>query len=334
MCRKAKWLILCESICNAEKRNFELRMQSLQAIRAVDTLPAPPPRLGHAKRQHTLGMPVHCSGVGVHTGAAVNMRLLPSHPNTGIVFVRTDLNNGARIIPARWDRVVDTQLSTVIGNGEGGLVATIEHLMAALRAFDIDNALIEIDGPEVPVMDGSSAVFVQLLNSVELQEQNATRREIVVLKPVEVRGNGKSVRLEPCPVSCFSFDIAFTQELIREQHYDFTMTRNSFIRDISRARTFGFFEEIEHLRKLGFARGGSLDNAIVIKGDTVMNDGGLRYVDEFVRHKLLDAIGDMALAGAPLRGRFHGNCSGHSMNNQLLHALFADPEAWHLSETD
>lgn len=287
---------------------------------------------GSTARQQTLASVATCCGTGVHTGEKVSMRILPSRPDTGIVFIRTDLKNGARVIPARWDRVVDTQLSTVIGNGEGGLVATIEHLMAALRAFGIDNAVVEIDGPEVPVMDGSSAFFVDMLEDAGIREQDAQRREIVVLKPVEVIGKGKSVRLEPAAVPSFSFDISFPQKLIQHQHCDFRLTRSAFKSEISRARTFGFYEEIEHLRKMGFARGGSLENAIVIKDGAVMNEQGLRYSDEFVRHKLLDAIGDMALAGAPLRGRFYGNCSGHSMNNQLLRALFSDPEAWRLSE--
>ncbi len=284
-------------------------------------------------RQHTLRAPVACSGVGVHTGAIVSFRLMPADINTGILFVRTDLKNGARNIPALWDRVVDTKLCTVIGNGEGGLVATIEHLMAALRASGIDNATVEIDGPEVPVMDGSAAAFMTLIEEMGLAEQNAPRREIVVNKSIEVLGNNKSARLEPAPNAQFSFDISFKSKLIHKQHRDFTLSAAGFKADISRARTFGFFEEVEQLQKMGFARGGTLDNAIVIKDDKVMNEGGLRYDDEFVRHKLLDAVGDMALAGAPIRGRFIGNCSGHAMNNELLRAMFADPETWHLEDS-
>jgi UDP-3-O-[3-hydroxymyristoyl] N-acetylglucosamine deacetylase len=286
------------------------------------------------KKQHTLRAAAACSGIGVHTGEKVSFRILPSDPDTGIVFVRTDLKNGARNIPARWDRVVDTKLCTVIGNGEGGLVATIEHLMAALRAAGVDNATVEIDGPEVPVMDGSAAAFVDLIDDAGLAEQTAPRREIRVLKPVEVFDKNKSVRLEPSAGSQFSFTISFAHKLIRNQQRDFMLSPPAFKTELSRARTFGFFEEVEQLQQMGFARGGSLDNAIVIKGDAVMNKDGLRYDDEFVRHKILDAVGDLALAGAVLRGKFVGNCSGHSLNNQLLRALFADPEAWCLTGVD
>jgi UDP-3-O-[3-hydroxymyristoyl] N-acetylglucosamine deacetylase len=313
-----------------------IRIDKFTAMLNATSPAATEPHHAHASpaRQHTLGAAVAASGIGVHTGEKVSFRLLPADANTGVVFVRTDLKNGARAIPARWDRVVDTQLCTVIGNGEGGLVATIEHLMAALRAAGIDNANVEIDGPEVPVMDGSSAAFVDLIEEAGVLEQTVHRHDIVVLKNVELLGKNKSARLEPAAAPLFSFDIAFDQKLIQKQHGDFTLTPSSFKKEISRARTFGFFEEVEQLQKMGFARGGSLDNAIVIKGDKVMNEGGLRYEDEFVRHKLLDAVGDLALAGAPVRAHFHGNCSGHSLNNQLLRALFADPEAWCLADAD
>jgi len=307
-------------------------MHDMPQEAAIKAEVAPTARPHGAARQHTLRAEIASSGIGVHTGAQVSLRLIPADPNKGIMFVRTDLKNGARNIMARWDRVVDTRLCTVIGNGEGGLVATIEHLMAALRAAGIDNTTVEIDGPEVPVMDGSSSAFVTLIEQAGLTEQNARRREIAVLKPVEVSEKNKSVRLEPSTAPLFSFDIAFRQKLIQKQHLDFTLTPDNFKKEISRARTFGFFEEVEQLQKMGFARGGSLDNAIVIKDDKILNEGGLRYEDEFVRHKLLDAVGDLALAGAPVRAHFRGNCSGHSLNNQLLRALFADPEAWCLTD--
>lgn len=279
-------------------------------------------------RQHTLGSVVQCSGVGVHSGEKVTMRLVPAAADTGIVFVRTDLKNGARAIPALWNNVVDTQLCTVIGNSHGGRVATIEHLMAALRAASIDNALIEIDGAEVPVMDGSADPFLFLIEMAGVVEQTAPRREIVILKPVEVAANGKRAVLTPADNQQFRFDIAFNRAPIQNQSFDFTLSHAGFKNQIGRARTFGFFEEVDQLRKLGFARGGSLQNAIVIKDNAILNEDGLRYGDEFVRHKLLDAIGDLALAGAPIRGEFYGNCSGHALNNQLLRALFAAPDAW------
>lgn len=281
--------------------------------------------------QKTLRGVAQCTGVGVHSGENVTLRLLPADPDTGIVFIRTDLKNGARAIPARWDTVVDTQLCTVIGNSHGAKVATIEHLMAALRAADIDNAIVEVDGPEVPVMDGSADSFVFLIEMAGISVQNVARREIVVLKPVEVVHAGKQVSLTPDSETSFSVDIAFDSKLIQTQHYDFTLSRTRFKNEISRARTFGFFQDVEKMQKIGLMRGGSLDNAIVIKDDAVMNEGGLRFADEFVRHKLLDAIGDLSLAGAPIRGHFNGFCTGHAMNNKLLHALFADKSAWALS---
>src|ERR1700677_3824791 len=200
--------------------------------------------------------------------------------------------------------------------------------MAALRAYDIDNAFIEIDGAEVPVMDGSSDSFVFLIEMAGVKLQKEPRRLIEIIRPVEVSVNGKSARLVPDAECRFSFAIDFDRQPIAEQSYDFTLSTGGFKSEISRARTFGFFEEVDELRKMGLARGGSLENAIVVKGDQVLNEGGLRYEDEFVRHKLLDAVGDMALAGAPILGHFHGNCSGHALNNRLLRAVFADPIAW------
>ncbi|HEU0117340.1 MAG TPA: UDP-3-O-acyl-N-acetylglucosamine deacetylase, partial [Alphaproteobacteria bacterium] len=282
--------------------------------------------------QRTLRGSAECSGVGVHSGENVSLRLLPADVNTGIVFVRTDLKNGARSIAARWDNVIDTQLCTIIGNEHGGKVATIEHLMAALHAYGIDNAIVEINGPEVPVMDGSSDPFVFLIEVAGVIEQKAPRRVIEVLAPVEVNKNGKIARLSPSQERLFSFEIEFDSTAINRQRYDFILSADGFKSEISRARTFGFFEEVDQMRRAGYGRGGSLDNAIVIKGDKVMNEDGLRYTDEFVRHKLLDAVGDLSLAGAPIQGHFHGHCSGHAMNNQLLRAMFADPLAWRYSE--
>ncbi|MDX9690625.1 MAG: UDP-3-O-acyl-N-acetylglucosamine deacetylase [Alphaproteobacteria bacterium] len=282
-------------------------------------------------KQRTLRGVAQCSGIGVHSGETMTMRLLPAEPDTGIVFIRTDLKNGARAVPARWDHVVETQLCTVIGNDHGGKVATIEHLMAALRAFDIDNVIIEIDGPEVPVMDGSADSFVFLIEMTGVVDQNAPRHEIVVLKPVEVVVGDKRAALLPAQDASYSVDIRFDHHLIKTQSYDFVLSREGFKDQISRARTFGFHKDVEQMLKLGFMRGGSLDNAVVLNDEGVMNKDGLRYPNEFVRHKLLDAIGDLSLAGAPIRGRFEGCCTGHAMNNKLLHALFADVTAWTLA---
>lgn len=278
--------------------------------------------------QKTLRGPAECSGIGVHSGETVTLRLLPAPENTGIVFIRTDLKNGARSIPARWDHVVETQLCTVIGNDHGGKVATIEHLMAALYAYGIDNAQIEIDGAEVPIMDGSSDPFIFLIEVAGIQEQKQARREIEILKEVQINHNGKLAMLTPSRESLFSCEIEFNRAPISRQRYDFVLSADGFKSEISRARTFGFFEEVEQLREAGFARGGSLDNAIVIKDNQVLNEDGLRYANEFVRHKLLDAVGDLALAGAPIQGHFFGHCSGHAMNNQLLRSVFADTANW------
>ena len=287
-----------------------------------------------ATHQRTLRRSVMCEGVGVHSGEKVRLRLLPAPENTGIVFIRTDLKNGARVIPARWDHVVETQLCTVIGNAAGGRVATIEHLMAALAAYGLDNALIEIDGPEVPVMDGSAEAFVALLDDGGFKKQKATRRVIEILTPVEVTHNGKIARLSPSVEARYSFDIDFNRVAVGHQSHAVTLSPDDFRDEISRARTFGFYEEVDQLRKMGFARGGSLENAIVIKDDKILNADGLRYENEFVRHKILDAIGDLALAGLPIRGHFHGVCSGHALNNRLLHALFAQPTAFRIVEAE
>ncbi|MDD4615927.1 MAG: UDP-3-O-acyl-N-acetylglucosamine deacetylase [Alphaproteobacteria bacterium] len=304
------------------------------AQRVCTESPLPPTLFGRTRSsmQKTLAKAVECSGVGVHTGSPVNLRLCPADENTGIVFVRTDLMNGARRIRARWDNVVDTRMCTVIGNDHGGKVGTIEHLMSAISAWGIDNVTVEIDGPEVPVMDGSADAFVFLIEVAGIIEQSAPKREIEILKPVEVQHKGKMARLTPCSAVRYSVTIDFDRAPIKKQSYDVFLSADSFKAEVCRARTFGFFEEVDQLQKLGLARGGSLDNSIIIKGEEILNEGGLRYSDEFVRHKLLDAIGDMALTGMNIRGHFQGHCTGHALNNKLLKALFDAPEAWRISE--
>jgi UDP-3-O-[3-hydroxymyristoyl] N-acetylglucosamine deacetylase len=290
----------------------------------------PPAFLGLARpsMQKTLAKAVECSGIGVHSGKRVNLRLCPAAEDTGIVFIRTDLYNGARAIKAHWDSVVDTRMCTVIGNDHGSKVSTVEHLMAAISACGIDNMHIEIDGSEVPVMDGSADSFVFLLEVAGLAEQDAPRREIEILSPVEVEFEGKHAKLSPYDAARFSVTINFDRAPIKTQSCDVTLSQASFKSEVSRARTFGFFEEVDQLQKRGLALGGSLDNSIVIKGDVVLNEGGLRYSNEFARHKVLDAIGDLALVGMPIRGHFEGLCCGHALNNRLLRTLFAAPEAW------
>jgi UDP-3-O-[3-hydroxymyristoyl] N-acetylglucosamine deacetylase len=279
-------------------------------------------------KQHTLGGTIKCKGVAVHSGASVNLRLLPGAVNSGIVFVRTDLVNGARTVPARYDHVVDTRLCTVLGNEHGARVATVEHLLAAMRALNVDNAVIEIDGPELPIMDGSAHPFVFMVEAVGVVEQDAPRQWVEILRPVMVEADGKRAALLPAKNTEFNVAIAFKSAAIGEQGYEFTLTAPAFKSEISRARTFGFREEVDQLRAAGLARGGSLNNAIVVSGDEIMNDEGLRYPQEFARHKLLDAVGDLALAGAPILGRFEGYCCGHALNNQLLRSLFTTTGAW------
>ncbi len=278
--------------------------------------------------QHTLKKDIALKGVGLHSGAAVTMTLRPAVEDSGIVFVRTDITDGNNVIPARWDRVVDTRLCTVVANDAGAGVGTIEHLMAALRGCGVDNALIEIDGPEVPVMDGSAAPFVAAIDSAGLRAQTAPRRAIKVLKEITVEENGKSVRLIPGDLSRFSGAIDFQHPSIGRQERDVTLLNGNFRHDLADARTFGFADEVDLLRSKGLARGGSLENAIVLSGEGILNPDGLRHEDEFIRHKLLDAIGDLYLAGGPILGAYEGCKAGHALNNAVLHKLFSTEGAW------
>lgn len=281
-------------------------------------------------KQHTLKRPIHCSGVGLHSGNRVSMRLVPAAVNSGITFVRTDPRGGQGEIPARWTHVVDTRMCTVIGDGRGVNVGTVEHLMAALRGCGVDNVRVEIDGPEVPIMDGSAAPFVFLVECAGLAEQGAVRKAIRVLRPVTVGDARKRASLTPDSRFSFSFEIDFEGPMFRHRVGTATLFNGHFKHNLARARTFGFLHEVEELRRLGLARGGSLENAVVVSGDQVLNEDGLRYEDEFVRHKILDSVGDLYLAGYPILGHFHGWRSGHALNHQLLSALFADTSAWAL----
>ena len=278
--------------------------------------------------QQTLKGAIHCTGVGLHSGAKVSMMLRPAPADTGIVFLRTDVPADRAEIRARWDAVVDTRLCTVVGNAHGITVGTIEHLMAAFRGLGVDNCIVELDGAEVPVMDGSAAPFVFLVECAGLIEQSAARKVIRVLKPVVVLDGDKSATLRPAAQSGFGMEIEFASGAIARQRGQLRLAGGAFKAEVARARTFGFLHEVEAMRKAGLARGGSLDNAVVVSGDKVLNEGGLRYRDEFVRHKILDAVGDLYLAGAPILGQFHGVKTGHALNNRLLHALFADQDAW------
>jgi UDP-3-O-[3-hydroxymyristoyl] N-acetylglucosamine deacetylase len=253
------------------------------------------------------------------------MTLHPAPSDSGIVFRRSD--RGGAEIAASWRNIVDSALCTTLAS-DGASVATVEHLMAALAGLEIDNIVIELDGPEVPVMDGSAAPFVFLIECAGIVEQDAPRRAIKVLKPISVGIPGKSAALFPDEAFRVSMAIDFASDAIRRQEITLTPDPEQFKVDISRARTFGFAEEVDQLRAAGLARGGSLDNAVVISGDTVLNAEGLRYRDEFVRHKALDAMGDLYLAGGPIVGHFHGMRSGHALNHRLLAQLFAERSAW------
>lgn len=277
-------------------------------------------------QQKTLKAAIHCRGIGLHSGARINMSLSPAAPDTGIVFRRRDLD-GVELVAA-WTNIVDSSLCTTLGNREGVSIATVEHLMSAFAGLEIDNCVVELDGAEVPVMDGSAAPFTFLIECAGIIEQDVPRRAIKVLKPVRVGGQGTWAALVPDSAFHVSFAIDFASGAISRQELTVTVDAESFKAEISRARTFGFLHEVDRMRAAGLARGGSLDNAVVIAGDQVLNEGGLRYGDEFVRHKMLDAVGDLYLAGGPLLGHFHGTRSGHALNRQLLETLFADPDAW------
>lgn len=279
-------------------------------------------------RQKTLKTAINCSGIALHSGEKVSITLRPGEADSGIVFKRTDIAGGGAEIKATYDNVVETTLCTKIGNEDGVTVATIEHLMAALAGCQIDNLIVEINGPEMPVMDGSSAPFVFLVECAGVQELDAPRRAIRIEKAVGIEDKGRMASFEPAAGTILDFTIDFDNPAIARQEHTVHMGRGVFKDQLSRARTFGFLHEVEYMRANGLARGGSLDNAVVVSADGVMNEEGLRFQDEFVRHKILDAVGDLSLAGMPILGRYTGICSGHYLNNQLLRTLMADQDAW------
>ena len=277
--------------------------------------------------QHTLRGPIAFDGVGLHSGQTMNCVLRPAPTGAGVSFVRTDLTGDNRIA-ASAEAVIRTQLGTVIGNGAGAEVSTIEHLMAAFAALGVDNVVVELDGPELPIMDGSAQPFVRLIDRAGLKRQAAPRRYIEVVEPIEVVDGDKRAALVPAERFEMAFEIAFTSAAIGGQRIDIVLDEAAFRGELAESRTFGFLHEVEALRKAGLARGGSMDNCLVIDGDELMNPDGLRISDEFVRHKALDALGDLYLLGAPVIGRFEGVLAGHTLNNALARALLARPEAW------
>ena len=274
-------------------------------------------------------------GIGVHSGKPVRLSLNPAEASTGLVFLRSGLpNGGSRRIEANWSKVTMTELCTVIGDGAQHMVGTVEHLVAALRGLGVDNCLVEVDGPEVPIMDGSAAAFVEAIDRVGLRHLRAPRRFVKILKTVRIEQGRGFAELRPSAKSAaesgfrLDVEIDFKSDVIGRQRKIVDLDPNSFRRELARARTFGFLADVERLIQAGFALGASLENSVGIDEGRVLNPEGLRYTDEFVRHKMLDAVGDLALAGAPLIGEYRSYCGGHKMNVAVLEALFADRTAY------
>lgn len=279
--------------------------------------------------QTTIGDTVRLIGIGVHSGERVALSLHPADADTGIVFLRSDRRMPRDVeIRADWTRVSATELCTVIGDPAKATVATVEHLLSALRGMGIDNVVVEIDGPEVPVMDGSARAFVDAIDSVGVEPLAARRRYIKVLKPIRIESGTGFAELRPFEGSRFEISIDFADRIIGRQAITIDLTPAAFRREIANARTFGFVRDLEKLLPLGLCRGSSLENSIAIKDDRVLNPEGLRFADEFVRHKALDAIGDLALAGAPIMGLYRSFRGGHRLNFQAIAALLSDETAW------
>lgn len=280
-------------------------------------------------KQRTLKSAIGCTGTGLHTGATVTMTLRPAAANTGIVFARTDVDR--KQVAAHVANVVDDRLGTTLGDADGPLAGTVEHLMAALAGSHVDNVIVELDGPEVPIMDGSSAPFVFLIECAGTIEQGPARRIIEILREIHIVDGERGASLSPADAFQVDFEIDFKSPAVGRQSMGVRLVNGTFKSDICRARTFGFAHEAQQMRDMGLALGASLENAVVIDGDEVINEEGLRYTDEFVRHKILDSVGDLYLAGAPIKGAFRGHRSGHAVNHMVVRALLADQDAWRFS---
>lgn len=284
--------------------------------------------------QHTLKSPLRFTGVGLHSGQPVQMVIRPAAAEHGIWFRRTDIRFGDAMIPARWDSVHQSPLCTLLENASGVTVSTVEHVMAALAGCGVHNALIELDGPEVPILDGSAAAFVRAIMSRGLRRQDAPVRAIRVLEPVELRRGEAWARLAPADRLSIDFTIKFPDSAIGTQSKALTMSNGTFVRELCDSRTFCRQSDVDAMRARGLALGGTLENAVVVDGDRILSPGGLRHRDEAVRHKMLDALGDLYLAGAPLIGAYTGHRAGHALTNDLLHALFARPSAYEMVVCD
>ena len=279
-------------------------------------------------QQHTLKKAASFCGVGLHSGRQVNLTVKPAPANSGIKFVRTDLDNAE--IPAFMDYVVDTSLATTLATDDGAVVSTVEHLLGALAGLGIDNAIIELDGPEVPIMDGSAGPFVHVLKRCGRQRLRACRQMVRITREISFQEGNKTIRIKPYNGLKFTYEIDFAHDLIRHQLYTIPFNPVRFADEIASARTFGFMHEVEKLKANGYALGGSLDNAVVIDQLGILNEGGLRFADEFVRHKVLDLMGDVALLGYPIIGHIIASKAGHGQHLGLLRELAKHPESWEL----
>jgi UDP-3-O-[3-hydroxymyristoyl] N-acetylglucosamine deacetylase len=286
-------------------------------------------------RQTTLRSQATVTGVGVHSGLPVNLTVGPAPVDAGIIFVRTGLEGADREVQATADAVIATEFATVLGDGEGPLVSTAEHVLAALRGMGVDNAVIEVDGPEVPIMDGSSAPFVAAIDQAGIVTQSAVRRFIQVLKPVQVAIGDSFGELRPFAGGFRAeVEIDFVNPLIGRQSYTFDLNAENFRREISRARTFGCMNDVARLWSAGFALGASFENSVVFDETRLLNAEGLRFSDECARHKVLDAVGDLALAGLPLLGAYRSVRGGHKLNHAVLTEFLADRSAWRVVESE
>jgi len=285
-------------------------------------------------KQRTLKKPISATGVGLHSGDKVTMTLKPADVNTGIVFRRVDLPNSP-IIQATPEAVNDTRLCSALEQ-DGARIATVEHLMSALAGLGVDNVEIDVTAAEIPIMDGSAGPFIYLMQTAGIVEQAAAKKFIKIIKPIEIKDGDKWVKFTPYHGFKMEFTIDFAHPVFEQsgKTVSIDFADNTYIKEVSRARTFGFMHEVEYLRQNGLARGGSLDNAIVLDEYKVLNSGGLRYEDEFAKHKALDAIGDLYMAGYAILGAFTAYKSGHALNNQILRALLADETAWKLVKFD
>ncbi|WP_299086055.1 UDP-3-O-acyl-N-acetylglucosamine deacetylase [uncultured Campylobacter sp.] len=277
-------------------------------------------------RQTTIAKKVHNVGIGLHKGEPIRLTLEPLEAGSGIVFYRSDLGISFKAEPKN---VINTQMATVVGS-EKGYISTIEHLMSAINAYGIDNIRIIVDANEIPVMDGSSASFCMLLDEAGVRELDANKKALIIKRAVEIREGDKLVRLSPSKSPKFDYTIKFSHPLIGTQHHVFEFSKKAYLKEISRARTFGFLKDVQALRSMGLALGGSLENAVVIDENKILNPEGLRFENEFVRHKILDAIGDLALVGAPILGDYTAFAGSHDLNHKLTLAVLADAKNFEL----